>query len=175
MNNTEFRTSTSVASEINRLVRDIENQRAVASDFYEELLTHTSYLKASTSESDSVDERKRRFKRISVLLDELKEQFWDLTELLMELNGIEILESDLLEQGTRLSRELVIAVKQMEPTVRNAYKSLRSNEFGSFSNDLPLSVENKKFLELNEVLKRLFVEIDQRSSQLEDLRQKRIL
>ena len=104
MNNTEFRTSTSIASEINRLVRDIENQRAVASDFYEELLTHTSYLKASTNESDSVDERKRRFKRISVLLDELKEQFWDLTELLMELNGIEILESDLLEQGTRLSR-----------------------------------------------------------------------
>ena len=68
-----------------------------------------------------------------------------------------------------------MAVKQMEPTVRNAYKSLRSNEFGSFSNDLPLSVENKKFLEFNEVLKGLFVEIDQRSSQLKDLRQKRIL
>ncbi len=175
MNNTEFRTSTSVASEINRLVREIDHIRAITSDFYEELLAHVSYLKTSTSGSDSTDEKKRRFKRIGVLLEELKEQYWDLTELLTELNGFQILKSDLPEKGTKLSRNLVQILKQMEPTVRNAHKSLRSNELGSVGNDLSFVIENKKFFELNDVLNKLIVEIGQRSSQLENLRQKRIL
>ncbi|MHA2243379.1 MAG: hypothetical protein ACXADY_00260 [Candidatus Hodarchaeales archaeon] len=175
MNNTEFRTSTSIASEINRLIREIENRRALASDFYEELRTHASYLKTTTSRSEGVDEKKRKFKRIGVLLEELKEQYWELSDLLMDLNGIEILESDLLKRGTQLSRDLVGVLKQMEPIVRNAYKSLRSNELGSAGNDLYLVIENKNFFELNEVLNKLIVEIDQKSSQLENLRQKRIL
>ncbi|MFX1285227.1 MAG: hypothetical protein ACFFB5_16360 [Promethearchaeota archaeon] len=175
MNNTEFRTSTSIASEINRLVRELENRRTFASDFYEELRSHASYLKATTIGSDSVDEKKRRFKRIGVLLEELKENYWDITDLLMELNGIEILTSDLLERGTQLSRDLVLALKQMEPIARNTYKSLRSNELRSVGNDLHTVVENKKFFELDEVLNKLFIEIGHRSSQLEDLRQKRIL
>ena len=175
MNNTEFRTSTSIASEINRLVREIDHIRAITSDFYEELLAHVSYLKTSTSGSDSTDEKKRRFKRIGVLLEELKEQYWDLTELLTELNGFQILKSDLPEQGTKLSRNLVQTLKQMEPTVRNAHKSLRSNELSPVDNDLYSVIDSKKFSELNEVLIKLIVEIEQRSSQLEDLRQKRIL
>ena len=175
MNNTEFRTSTSIASEISRLLREIENRRAVASDFYEELKAHISYLKASINGSESVDERKSRFKRIGVLLEELKEHYWDLTDLLTELNGIEILKSNLPEQGTKLSRELVEILKQMEPTVRNAHKSLHSNVLGPVDNDLYSVIGNKKFPELNEVLIKLLVEIEQRSSQLEDLRQKRIL
>ena len=157
------------------MVREIENHRAVASDFYEELRTHASYLKDTTSGSDGVDEKKRKFKRIGVLLEELKEQYWDLSDLLMDLNGMEILESDLLKRGTQLSRDLVGVLKQMEPFVRNAYKSLRSNELGSVGNDLSFVIENKKFFELNEVLNKLIVEIGQRSSQLENLRQKRIL
>lgn len=175
MNNTEFRTSTSIASEITRLVRELENHRTIVSDFYEELRTHASYLRASTNGADSVDEKKRRFKRIGVLLEELKEHYWDITDLLMELNGIEILASDLLERGTQLSRGLVLALKQMEPIVRNSYKSLRSNELGSVDNDLHTVIENKKFSDLDEVMDKLFIEIDKRSSQLEDLRQKRIL
>ncbi|UCG89825.1 MAG: hypothetical protein JSU57_05030 [Candidatus Heimdallarchaeota archaeon] len=173
MNNTEFRTSTSIASEINRLVRQLENLRTIASDFYEELQTHASYFKASTNRSDDTYEKKRRFKRIGVLLEELKEHYWDITDLLMDLNGIEILTSDLLEQGTQLSRDLVLALKEMDPIVRNAYKSLRSSEL--VGNDLHTVVENRKFSELNEVLDKLVVEIKHRSSQLEDLRQKRIL
>ncbi|UCE13140.1 MAG: hypothetical protein JSV04_13240 [Candidatus Heimdallarchaeota archaeon] len=175
MNNTEFRTSTSIASEINRLVREIENRRSLASDFYEELREHASYLKTVTSGSDSVDEKKRRFKRIGALLEELKEYYWDLTDLLTELNGIEILESNLIEHGAQLSRDLVGILKQMEPIARNTYKSLHSNELGSVGNELSSVIENSKFLELNEVLTKLFIEIDQRSSQLKDLKHKRIL
>lgn len=175
MNNTEFRTSTSVASEITRLLREIENHRAFASDFYEELKAHVSNLKTSITRSDSVDEKKQRIKRIGVLLEELKEQYWDLVDLLTELSGIEILESNLAEQGTQLSRDLVKNLTQIESTVRNTYKSLHSNKLGPVGNDLYSIVENKKFLELNEVLTELFTEISQRSRQLEDLRQKRIL
>ncbi len=175
MNNTEFRTSTSIASEISRLLREIENHRAFASDFYEELKAHVSSLKTSINRSDGVDEKKQRIKRIGVLLEELKEQYWDLVDLLTELSGIEILESNLTEQGTQLSRDLVQSLTQMESTLRNTYKSLHSNELGSVGNDLYSNVENKKFLELDEVLTELLTEINQRSSQLEDLRQKRIL
>ncbi|MFX0122650.1 MAG: hypothetical protein ACFFAE_03375 [Candidatus Hodarchaeota archaeon] len=175
MNNTEFRTSTSIASEISRLLREIENHRAVASDFYEELKAHVSYLKTSINRSESVDERKHRFKRIGVILEELREQYWDLVDLLTDLSGIEILESNLPEQGTQLSHDLVRNLTQMESTVRNTYKSLHSNELGSISNDLYSIAENKKFSKLNEVLTELFNEISQRSNQLEDLRQKRIL
>lgn len=175
MDNTEFRTSTSIASEINRLVREMKKHCAVISDFYEELKAHASYLKTSINRSDSKDEKKHRFKRIGVLLEELKEQYWDLSDLLTDLNGIEIIESNLPEQATQLSRSLVGILKQMEPIVRNAFKSLHSNELGSVGNNLYSVVENKKFFELNEVLTKLFSEIDQRSSQLEDLRQKRIL
>lgn len=175
MNNTEFRTSTSVASEMSRLLREIENHRAVASDFYEELKAHVSYLKTTIDGSESVDERKRRFKRIGVLLEELKEQYWDLVDLLTDLSGIEILESNLPAQGTQLSQDLVKSLNQMESTVRNTYKSLHSNELGTVGNDLHSIAKNKKFSELNEVLTELITEISQRSSQLEDLRQKRIL
>ncbi|MFX1422899.1 MAG: hypothetical protein ACFFB2_11325 [Promethearchaeota archaeon] len=175
MNNTEFRTSTSIASEITRLLREIENRRAIASDFYEELKAHVSYLKTSNNRSDSVDEKKHRFKRIGVILEELKEQYWDLADLLTELDGIELLENNLSKQGTQQSRDLVKILTQMESTVRNAYKSLHSNEFGSVGNDLYSIVDNKKFAELNEVLTELFTDINRRSSQLEDLRQKRIL
>ncbi len=175
MNNTEFRTSTSVASEIHRLVREIDHIRAITSDFYEELLAHVSYLKTSLDGSESTDEIKRRLKRIGVLLDELKEQYWDLTDLLTELNGIEILKSNLPEQGIKLSRELVDILKQMEPTVKNAHKSLRSNVLGPRDNDLYSVIGNNKFPELNEVLIKLLIDIEQRSSQLKDLRQKRIL
>ena len=157
------------------MVREIDHIRANTSDFYEELLAHASYFKTSLNGSESTDEIKRRFKRIGVILDELKEQYWDLTDLLTELNGIEILKSNLPEQGTKLSRELVSILKQMEPTVRNAHKSLRSNELGPVDNDLYSIIGNKKFPELNEVLVKLIIEIEQRSSQLKDLRQKRIL
>ncbi|MFX1504812.1 MAG: hypothetical protein ACFFDC_01745 [Promethearchaeota archaeon] len=175
MNNTEFRTSTSIASEITRLLREIENHRAFTSDFYEELKAHVSSLKISINRSNSVDEKKQRIKRIGVLLEELREQYWDLVDLLTDLSGIEILESNLAEQGTQLCRDLVRNLTQMESTLRNTYKSLHSNELGSVGNDLDSIVKNRKFLELNEVLTELFVEINQRSSQLEDLRQKRIL
>jgi uncharacterized coiled-coil protein SlyX len=175
LNNTEFRTSTSIASEITRLLREIENHRAFASDFYEELKAHVSNLKISIDRSNSVDEKKQRIKRIGVLLEELREQYWDLVDLLTELSGIEILESNLPEKGTQLSQNLVRDLTEMESTLRNTYKSLHSNELGSVGNDLYSIVKNSKFLELNEVLTELFIEIDQRSSQLEDLRQKRIL
>ncbi|MFW9905396.1 MAG: hypothetical protein ACFFFH_13730 [Candidatus Thorarchaeota archaeon] len=175
MNNTEFRTSTSIASEITRLLREIENHRAFASDFYEELKAHASNLKISINRSNSVDEKKQRIQRIGVLLEELKEQYWDLVDLLTDLSGIEILESNLAEQGTQLCRDLVRNLTQMESTIRNTYKSLHSNELGSVGNDLDSIVKNSKFLQLNEVLTELFDEINQRSNQLEDLRQKRIL
>jgi hypothetical protein len=63
----------------------------------------------------------------------------------------------------------------MEPTVRNAHKSLRSNELGVVVTDLLTIVENPKFEELNDVLIRLGKEIDKISGKLEDLRQKRIM
>jgi hypothetical protein len=122
-----------------------------------------------------VDEKKQRIKRIGVLLEELREHYWDLVDLLTDLGGIEILESNLAEQGTQLCRDLVKNLTQIESTLRNTYKSLHSNELGSVGNDLDSIVKNRKFLKLNEVLTELFVEINQRSSQLEDLRQKRIL
>ena len=176
MNNTEFRTSTSIASEITRLLREIENHRAFASDFYEELKVLVSSLKVSSIDKpDSVEENKQRIKRIGILLEELREQYWDLVDLLTDLSGIEILESNLTEKGTQLSRELVRNLAQMESTVRNIYKSLHSSELGSVGDDLYSTVENRKFLELNEVLTELIIEINQRSGQLEDLRQKRII
>lgn len=175
MNNTEFRTSTSIASEITRLLREIENHRAFASDFYEELKAHVSNLKISIDRSNSVDEKKQRIKRIGVLIEELREQYWDLVDLLADISGIEILESNLAEKGTQLARNLVKNLTLIESTLRNTYKSLHSNELGSVGNDLYSIVENRKFPELNEVLTELIVEINQRSGQLEDLRQKRIL
>lgn len=175
MNNTEFRTSTSIASEITRLLREIENHRAFASDFYEELMAQVSNLKISIDRSNSVDEKKQRIKRIGVLIEELREQYWDLVDLLTELSGIEILENNLAEKGTQLARNLVKNLTQMESTLRNTYKSLHSNELGSVGDDLYSNVKNRKFSELNEVLTELIVEINQKSGQLEDLRQKRIL
>jgi hypothetical protein len=63
----------------------------------------------------------------------------------------------------------------MEPTVRNAHKSLRSNELGTVVKDLLAVVENKKFHELDSILIQLSEEIDSFSEKLEDLRQKRIM
>jgi hypothetical protein len=155
-------------------MRDIESYRALTSDFYEELRTHVKYLRTSEKGgSAGIDEKKHRFKRIGVLLEELKEKYWDLTDLLTELEGIEILESSLPERGTQLSREVIQILKQMEPTLRNAHKSLRSNELGPVTTDLYSIINNKKFSELNEVLRNLSTEIDK--NKLEDLKQKRIL
>lgn len=155
-------------------MRDIESHRALTSDFYEELRTHVKYLRTSEKGgSAGIDEKRQRFKRIGVLLEELKEKYWDLTDLLTELEGIEILESSLPERGTQLSREVIQLLKQMEPTLRNAHKSLRSNELGPVTTDLYSITNNKKFSELNEVLKNLSTEIDK--NKFEDLKQKRIL
>ncbi|MHA2216652.1 MAG: hypothetical protein ACXACY_11975, partial [Candidatus Hodarchaeales archaeon] len=84
MNNTEYRTSTSVFSQMNRMVREIENQRAISSDFYEELRKHASIL--ADGSSDDALNNKQRFKRIGVIIEELKERYWDLTDLLTELS-----------------------------------------------------------------------------------------
>ncbi|MFX0150666.1 MAG: hypothetical protein ACFFAJ_07810 [Candidatus Hodarchaeota archaeon] len=174
MNNTDYRTSTSISSEIYRMMRDIENNRALTSDFYEELRTHVKYLKTFKKGGPAgLDEKKNRFKRIGVLLEELKEKYWDLADLLIDLEGIEILESSLPERGTHLSREIIELLKQMEPTLRNAHKSLRSSELGPVTKDLYSMLNNSKFSELNEVLKNLSTEIDK--NKLEDLKQKRIL
>ena len=56
---------------MNRMVREIENQRAISSDFYEELRTHASVLADGSSEGDL--SKKQRFKRIGVIIEELKE------------------------------------------------------------------------------------------------------
>ncbi|MHA1541469.1 MAG: hypothetical protein ACTSQH_00660 [Candidatus Hodarchaeales archaeon] len=173
MNNTEYRTSTSVFSQMNRMVREIENHRAISSDFYEELRKHASIL-ADGSSDDGLN-NKQRFKRIAVIIEELKERYWDLTDLLTELSGIEILESPLTNEANLLSSNMIDILKQMEPTVRNAHKSLRSNELGVVVTDLLTIVENPKFEELNDVLIRLGKEIDKISGKLEDLRQKRIM
>jgi hypothetical protein len=154
-------------------MRDIENQRAQTSDFYEELRAHTSYLKTFIRDSDGDEEKKRRFKRIGVILDELIERYWDLCDLLSELDGVELLESDLPERGAELSREIIVILKAMGPKISNAHKSLRSSELGASAADLFSIVNNTKFFELNEVLKNLSKEIDMKK--LEDLKQKRIL
>ena len=157
------------------MVREIENQRANSSDFYEELRTHASILADTNGSSDDGLDNKQRFKRIGVIIEELKERYWELADLLSELSGFELMESPLSLQATRLSQEIIIALKQMEPTVRNAHKSLRSAELGSVVIDLQSVVENKKFHELDEVLIRLSEEIEAISGKLEDLRQKRII
>jgi len=155
-------------------MRDIENHRIITSDFYEELRKHTANLKASEKEgSGSLEDRKKRFKRIGVILDELQEIYWDLTDLLTELEGIEILETSLPERGTHLSRALIQLLKQMGPTVSNAHKSLRSSELGSLVTDLYTGVNDAKFEELDDVLKNLSTDIDK--SKLEYLKHKRIL
>lgn len=158
---------------MNRMVREIENQRAISSDFYEELRKHASIL--ADGSSDDVQDKKQRFKRIGVIIEELKDRYWDLTDLLTELSGIEILESPLPNEATILSSDMIDVLKQMEPTVRNAHKSLRSNELGVVVTDLQEVVENPKFEELNSVLIQLGKEIENISGKLEDLRQKRIM
>ncbi len=158
---------------MNRMLREIENRRAISSDFYEELRTHASVLADGSSDDDQ--SKKQRFKRIGFIIEELKERYWDLTDLLTELSGIEILENPLPQQATQLSGEIIEILKQMEPTVRNAHKSLRSNELGVVVTDLKTVVENPKFEELNGVLIQLGKEIDDISGKLEDLRQKRIM
>ncbi len=173
MNNTEFRTTSSAASELNRLMREIENHRVLTSDFYEELRTHVEFLKASEGASDDIEAKKQRFKRIGVLIDELVENYWDLVDLLTELEGIEILENRLLTQGTELNHDLIQIIKELGPKIKNAHKSLRTNELGPVTEDLYSIISNEKFGELNTVLKRLSSEID--TSTLKDLRQKRIL
>jgi hypothetical protein len=175
VNNTEYRTSTSASSEIKRLKREIETHRALASDFYEELKTHISYLRTSEGSSGGVDEKKGRFKRIGVILEELKEEYWNLTDLLLEFNGIEILDNQLPEVGIRLVRDLIGILNEMDPTVRNTHKSLRFTKFSSVGTDLYSMANNRKFNELNEVLSKLSTEIKTISDQLEDLKQKRIL
>jgi len=158
---------------MNRMLREIENRRAISSDFYEELRTHASVL--ADRSSDDGQSKKHRFKRIGLIIEELKERYWDLTDLLTELTGIEILESPLPHQAAQLSGEIIDILKEMEPTVRNAHKSLRSNELGVVVTDLLTVVENPKFQELNGVLIQLGKEIDNISGKLEDLRQKRIM
>ncbi|MHA2176619.1 MAG: hypothetical protein ACXABI_17470, partial [Candidatus Hodarchaeales archaeon] len=150
-----------------------EDRRAISSDFYEELRTHASVL-ADGSTNDGLD-KKKRFKRIGVLIEELKERYWELTDLLSEISGIEIIESSLPEAATQLSQEIIEILKQMEPTVRNAHKSLRSNELGTVVTDLVSVVENQKFLDLNNILVQLSEKIAEDSGKLEDLRQKRIM
>ncbi|MHA2346297.1 MAG: hypothetical protein ACXACP_06225, partial [Candidatus Hodarchaeales archaeon] len=59
--------------------------------------------------------------------------------------------------------------------VRNAHKSLRSNELGTVVTDLVSVVENRKFLDLNNILVQLSEKIAEDSGKLEDLRQKRIM
>ena len=127
----------------------------------------------SDGASDGIDEKKRRFKRIGVILEELSDNYWDLSDLLAELEGIEILESNLPELGTQLSRDLIRIIKEMGFTIKNAHKSLRSNELGPVTTDLYSIISNKKFGELDTVLKRLSSDID--TNKLKDLRQKRIL
>jgi hypothetical protein len=158
---------------MNRMVREIENRRAISSDFYEELRTHASVL--ADGSSDDNQSKKQRFKRIGVIIEELQERYWDLTDLLTELSGIEILESSLPHQAVQLSGEMINVLKQMEPTVRNAHKSLRSNELGVVVTDLLTVVENPKFQEFDTVLIQLVKDIDKISGKLEDLRQKRIM
>lgn len=175
MNNTEYRTSTSVSSEINRLVRDIDKHRAIASDFYEELLGHASFFKSSKEGSNGSDERKRRFKRMGVILEELKEEYWEICDLILELNGVELFESKLTEEGLKISRELIDFLTQLEPAVRNAHKTLRTNKLGTAGADLLSIIENQKFFTLNEVLQNIFNEISALNEQFKDLRQKRIM
>ena len=158
---------------MNRMLREIENRRAISSDFYEELRTHASVL--ADRSSDDGQSKKHRFKRIGLIIEELKERYWDLTDLLTQLSGIQILESPLTNEANLLSSNMIDILKQMEPTVRNAHKSLRSNELGVVVTDLLTIVENPKFEELNDVLIRLGKEIDKISGKLEDLRQKRIM
>jgi hypothetical protein len=157
------------------MVREIEDRRAISSDFYEELRTHASILADTNGSSDDGLNKKERFKRIGVIIDELKERYWDLTDLLAELSGIEIMESPLPQQANQLSQEIIGILKQMEPTVRNAHKSLRSNELGTVVTDLVAVVENSKFHELDRILVELALEIDAQSGKLENLRQKRIM
>jgi hypothetical protein len=61
----------------------------------------------------------------------------------------------------------------MSLTIKNAHKSLRSNELGPVATDLYSIISNKKFGELDTVLKQLSSDIDK--DKLKDLRQKRIL
>jgi len=157
------------------LVRDIDKHRAIASDFYEELLGHASFFKSSKEGSNDSDERKRRFKRMGVILEELKEEYWEICDLILELNGVELFESKSTEEGLRISRELIEFLTQLEPTVRNAHKTLRSNELGTVGSDLLSSIKNQKFFTLNEVLQNIFTEINALSEQFKDLRQKRIM
>ena len=175
LNNTEFRASTSISSEINRLVRGIESHRAEASVFYEELRTLASNLKSSDKGAAGMDEKKRRFKRIGVLLDELREEYWNLNDVLLELIGCQVLETSLLEKGTELCHDLVKILKQIEPSVRNASKALHDEDLGSAGSNLNSIVENSKFYELNEVIVKLVSEIDQSDDKLKQLKQKRIL
>ena len=175
MNNTEYRTSTSVYSEMSRMVREIETHRANSSDFYEELRTHASILADANGSSDDGLNNKQRFKRIGVIIEELKERYWELADLLADLSGFEIMESSLPIKATELSQDIILILKNMEPTVRNAHKSLRSNELGSVVTDLQSVVENKKFHELDRALVQLSAEIEGISGKLEDLRQKRIM
>jgi hypothetical protein len=155
------------------MVREIEDRRASTSDFYEELRTHASVL-ADGSTTKELD-KKQVFKRIGVIIDELKERYWELTDLLAEVSGIEIIQSSLPDTATQLSHEIIEILKQMEPTVRNAHKSLRSNELGTVATDLVSVVENKKFIDLNNILVQLSEKIAEDSGKLEDLRQKRIM
>jgi hypothetical protein len=122
-----------------------------------------------------MDEKKRRFKRIGVLLDELKEEYWNLNELISELDGFQILDSKLPSRGTKLSQDLIGILNRIEPSVRNASKALHTDELGSAGTNLYSIIENSKFFELNEVLTKLVFKIDGYSNQLKQLKQKRIL
>ncbi|MFW9779136.1 MAG: hypothetical protein ACFFE8_09810 [Candidatus Heimdallarchaeota archaeon] len=173
MNDTEYRVSTSVSAEIKRLMRNIETYRAQTSDFYEELRKHAAYLKAF-SEGDGI-EAKKALERINVIVNELIDQYWELNESLVALEGVEFLESTLPGAGAQLSRDIIQILKQMEPTLQNAHKSLHSNTFSGIA-EIYTVINNKKFSHLDDVLKKLSTVIDQRAiRKLDHLRQKRII
>jgi hypothetical protein len=173
MKSTEYRVSTSVSAEIKRLMRDIETHRAQTSDFYEELRKHASFLKVF-GEGDG-NEAKKALERINVLVNELRDQYWDLNEALMTLEGVEFLESDLPQLGAQLSREIIQILKQIGPALHNAHKSLHSNTFSGMT-EIYSVVNNKKFSHLDDVLKQLSTAIDRQAiRKLDHLRQKRII
>lgn len=174
MNDTEYRVSTSVSLYVSRLMHDIEAHRVHTSDFYEELRKHAAFLKAF-GEGDGTEARKKALERINVLVNELRDQYWDLNEALVALGGVEFLESELPQLGIQLSREIIQILKQMRPTLQNAHKSLHSKTFSGMT-EIYSIVNIKKFTHLDDVLKELSTVIDRRAiRKLEHLRQKRII
>jgi hypothetical protein len=120
-------------------------------------------------------EAKKVLERINVLVNELRDQYWDLSEALVALEGVEFLESDLPQLGAHLSREIIQILKEMEPKLQNAHKSLHSNTF-SGTREIYSVINNNKFSRLNDVLKKLATVIDRRAiRKLDLLRQKRII